>query len=759
MVPQLGDYYAAKAGVLFVAVMGLSIGFLQQHHPFPRFGAANRITTLRAVLVSLVAGLVGEARLPRIATAAVVASVAVTAFDGVDGWLARRNGIASPFGARFDMEIDALLILALSALAWRHDKAGAWVIVSGLMRYAFIAAGSIASWMRAALPPSRRRQTICVVQIAALTLVMVPAVQPPASAAIAAAALMALTTSFLIDTDVALAAARSMTRRGIALAAAVMLLDISLAFQNVWPTPMVRWSGEFSVECGVLLVLLIAGQLWLGPLSRTATRWLTAGWIVLVLGHYADVTTPALYGRDINLYWDVRYMPDVAAMIARRPPLAHHLRRRGGGRGPRASLRGVSMGHQARRSGGVRCAGARANLHGGRDDRRVLHGAAARQTLRHGAHVRDAGHADVRAAGAAGGRRAQRVEDAAAEPADDRGFALVRDVDVFLVFIESYGCDRLRAARHGAAALGRPRRSRLRRSAPPAARSSRRSSSRRPSADRRGSRTSASCPASRSAIRRPTRADDAKRDTLVTAFKRRRLPHGRADAGTAPGVAGGRVSTDSTTIYGATRLDYRGPEFGWFAIPDQFAMAKFDALEVSQPSRTPRSSCSSPPSARTLRSFRRRRISRTGGGSSTRTRTTGRSIVRAYAEQPDWLHLGPGYAQAIAYDYATLGGLPAAARRSRLRDDPARRPRAAGGRQRRGRVVGRAGACDRQPHADVLDRLRARGFRDGLTPARPSLGRMHTLLPTLLDAFSTGGNGGDGENGITRRNGEAEKTR
>jgi hypothetical protein len=36
----------------------------------------------------------------------------------------------------------------------------------------------------------------------------------------------------------------------------------------------------------------------------------------------------------------------------------------------------------------------------------------------------------------------------------------------------------------------------------------------------------------------------------------------------------------------------------------------------------------------------------------------------------------------------------------------------------------------------VLDRLRARGFASGLTPQRPSLGRMHTLLPLLLDAFS-----------------------
>jgi phosphatidylglycerophosphate synthase len=196
----LGERYPLKAAVLFAAIMGLSIGFLQQHHPFARFGAANQITTLRAILVALVAGLVGEPRLPALAAAAAAASVAVTLLDGVDGWLARRHDIASPFGARFDMEIDALLILALSVLAWRHDKAGAWVIVSGVLRYAFVAAGALAPWLRGALPPSRRRQSICVIQIAALTLVMLPSVQPPISTLLAASALGALTGSFLIDT-------------------------------------------------------------------------------------------------------------------------------------------------------------------------------------------------------------------------------------------------------------------------------------------------------------------------------------------------------------------------------------------------------------------------------------------------------------------------------------------------------------------------------------------------------------------------------
>ncbi len=196
----LGDRYPLKAAGLFAAIAGLSLGFLQRHHPFARFGAANQITTLRAVVVALVAGLVGEPVLPAVAAATVAAGVTVTLLDGLDGSLARRHGIASAFGARFDMEIDALLILALSVLTWRHGKAGGWVVLSGLMRYVFVAAGIVSPWLRAAVPPSRRRQTICVIQIAALTLAMAPAIQPPFSTALAAAALVVLSYSFLADT-------------------------------------------------------------------------------------------------------------------------------------------------------------------------------------------------------------------------------------------------------------------------------------------------------------------------------------------------------------------------------------------------------------------------------------------------------------------------------------------------------------------------------------------------------------------------------
>ena len=196
----VGGIYAVKAGAIFSIVMLVALGFLPRHHPFARFGPANQITTMRAMLVALVAALIGEPRFPAVATSAAVATVIVSALDGVDGWLARRHRIASSFGARFDMEIDALLILVLAILVAEFGKAGPWVMLSGLLRYIFVGAGKYWPRLRAPLFASRRRQAVCVVQILALNLAIVPAVQPPLSAAIAAVALAALAWSFLVDT-------------------------------------------------------------------------------------------------------------------------------------------------------------------------------------------------------------------------------------------------------------------------------------------------------------------------------------------------------------------------------------------------------------------------------------------------------------------------------------------------------------------------------------------------------------------------------
>ena len=195
----VGALYPLKAATVLALVMIVAISLVRAHHQFARFGPANQLTTARAVLVALVAGLIGEPKVPLVAAAATGAAAIVTGLDGVDGWLARKSTIASEFGARFDMEVDALLIMALAILAWQHGKAGGWVLLSGLLRYAFVAAGWLAPWLARPLPPSRRRQTICVVQIVGLCLATAPIVKAPLSALAAATALAALVGSFLVD--------------------------------------------------------------------------------------------------------------------------------------------------------------------------------------------------------------------------------------------------------------------------------------------------------------------------------------------------------------------------------------------------------------------------------------------------------------------------------------------------------------------------------------------------------------------------------
>jgi len=166
----------------------------------PRFGIANSITAVRACLAVVVVAAIGASTAPAVAWVVVAAAIAATVLDGVDGWAARRFGESSTFGARFDMEVDALLIMALSVLAWTYGKAGVWVLASGLLRYLFVAAGWIWPWMERPLLPSRRRQAVCVIQIVALIVVVSPIASPPASVLIAASALAVLAWSFVVDT-------------------------------------------------------------------------------------------------------------------------------------------------------------------------------------------------------------------------------------------------------------------------------------------------------------------------------------------------------------------------------------------------------------------------------------------------------------------------------------------------------------------------------------------------------------------------------
>jgi phosphatidylglycerophosphate synthase len=159
---------------------------------------ANGVTALRALLVAAVAMLISRPPTRQVAAAALALAVVAAVLDGVDGWLARRTGTATAFGARFDMETDALMILVLSILVWRHGKAGVWVLAGGLMRYAFGAAAWMLPWMNRPLTPTRRAKTVKVAHDVGLCAAIAPIVPWPLSALAVGATTIALTWSFAV---------------------------------------------------------------------------------------------------------------------------------------------------------------------------------------------------------------------------------------------------------------------------------------------------------------------------------------------------------------------------------------------------------------------------------------------------------------------------------------------------------------------------------------------------------------------------------
>jgi phosphatidylglycerophosphate synthase len=747
---SLGQFYPLKAGVLFAIVAATALVLVRQHHPFARFGPANQITTLRAVLVALVASLIGEPGSPAIAAGAATLALVATMMDGLDGWLARRTRMASAFGARFDMEVDALLVLALAVLAWQHDKAGAWVLMSGLMRYLFLSAGWEWRWLRRPLPPSVRRQAICVVQILGLMVVMVPVVRPPLSGLLAAAALAALAGSFCVDI-LWLRRHAGRTRgerqaggataidagherkwgRWIGLAAAVVLLNASLTFGNIWPTPIVRWQNELSVElAGCILLLGLIGRRS-GRLSRATVGFLSAIWVLLIVGRYADVTAPALYGREINLYWDLQYIPDVVSMLATVAPLWVGLLTAVGGASMVYALFRAARWAMQRLATGVSDA---------RERRALLALALVVTTL----------FAGQRLSGRLPGtfatpvvatltRQVVLVFDALtgspsldASPPMDSSLSFVDGADVLLLFVESYG----------AVAYERPEFD-LRLA---------------PSRTDLGSAIHATGRDVVSAfvesptfgggswlahlsfmsgieVREPetyARLMTQKRDTLVTTFRRR----GYRTVAWMPGLwqhwpEGAFYGFDD--IYGGARLDYRGPPFGWWSIPDQFALAQMDALELSPAPRAPRFIFFPTVSTHTpftptppYQADWRRML--------TASPYEPAQLAGVWDEEPDWMNLGPGYVEAVTYAYRAIAGY--------LRVQPDRDfililvgdhqpPAAVSGLHANWNVPVHVVAS----RPAVLERLRARGFQHGLRPSGAPLVRMHAMLPLLLEVF------------------------
>lgn len=158
-------------------------------------GPADVVTLARSTLTGVVAALVADGLTGSTPTSVLVPLAAsALALDAVDGLVARRTGTASPLGARFDMEVDASLILVLSIHV--STALGPWVLAIGAMRYVFLAASRVAPWLNAPLPPSRARKIVAAAQGIALLVAASELLPPSPTAAVVALALAALLWSF-----------------------------------------------------------------------------------------------------------------------------------------------------------------------------------------------------------------------------------------------------------------------------------------------------------------------------------------------------------------------------------------------------------------------------------------------------------------------------------------------------------------------------------------------------------------------------------
>lgn len=194
--------FLLQVALLYVGLAALVLAVVPATLPGPDFGPANRVTLLRAVLVlPLTALLLHPEALDHTARWWIVGvGTVIMVLDGLDGWVARRTGTGTSFGGRFDMETDAFLMLVLSGLVWVEDRAGAWVLLIGGMRYLFVAAGWVLPALRAPLFPSVRRKAVCVVQGVGLLVCLGPVIPDPVAVVVAALALASLVWSFGVDT-------------------------------------------------------------------------------------------------------------------------------------------------------------------------------------------------------------------------------------------------------------------------------------------------------------------------------------------------------------------------------------------------------------------------------------------------------------------------------------------------------------------------------------------------------------------------------
>ncbi|QIM22125.1 CDP-alcohol phosphatidyltransferase family protein [Phycicoccus sp. HDW14] len=278
---------------------------------------------MRALLTGVVAVLVGldllSASPPPRQVLVTVAAVALV-LDGVDGAVARRTGTVSAFGARFDAETDAVLVLVLAVLA--AADVGAWVLLIGLARYFLLGAQALVPRLRAPVRPRYWRKVVAVVQVLALLVAVAGVVPHAVAVAVLGAALSLLAASFGTEALERLGAGPpGAGRREPSVAGSVLALAVTWA-ALVAPAALgtsgsvVRWSWAATgipLEAVLLVLLALA-------LPRRAGRavalvgGLCCGLLLVLLA--LDTGFPLVLDRPFDVLGDWSYLGSAVGVVA-----------------------------------------------------------------------------------------------------------------------------------------------------------------------------------------------------------------------------------------------------------------------------------------------------------------------------------------------------------------------------------------------------------------------------------------------------------
>jgi hypothetical protein len=457
-------------------------------------------------------------------------------------------------------------------------------------------------------------------------------------------------------------------------------------------------------------------------------------WLGLVAGRYLDVTGPGLYGREFNLYWDAAHLGNVAAMLAAVVPAWAIVL------GVVVTVVAVAGAFLATRAAWTRVATAVTQPAW----RRVLVGVAGALVVTFAAQdgpwtpgvpfASPVSLAYVRQARFVGAlsNPFRASPPLKGSPPMDGPFAALDRADVVLAFVEAYGvvtCDNPVFAR----ALAGPREA-LTAAVHEAGRTV-------VSARVESPTFGASSWLAHLSLLTGIEVRDqytyvsvmaSSRDSLPRAFRRQ----GYRSIAVMPGMRqpwpeGAFYGFDE--IYGHHQLEYAGPRFGWWSIPDQYALARLDALELRDTERPPRFVVF--PTGTTHAPFGpvppyQPDWPKVLGPAA----FSADEVEHAFANPPDLANLSPSYARAVGYALTTFAGY--------VREHAGDRMVLIliGDHQPIAAVTGPGASRDVPIHViaspgATVDRLRAAGFVDGLTPPGPTLTRMHALVPILMDAL------------------------